>query len=554
MHKLLTLFLAAVFALAASVAISACGDDDEDDGGGGGQGAQGGSITIAQTSQPDYLDPALSYTVNGWEPMWLVYTPPVTYRRAEGAAGTELIPGVAEEMPTVSNGDKTYTFKIREGLKFSDGTPVKASDFEHTIKRVINLESGATPFFEAIAGATEYLEAGKSDGDISGIETDDATREVKITLTEPTGTFMNVLAMNFAGIVPGDTPFKNLSSSPPPGVGPYKFTKSVPNREFVMEKNANFDIPDIPPGNLDKITTKIVKSAERQTQDVISGELDYMQDPPPADLLPEVREKYRDRYEEHTTVSTYFFFMNVKIPPFDKQEVREAVNYAVDSSALARLFGGRLEPSCNFLPSNMAGYEEIDPCPFGDPAGEPDIDKARQLIEKAGVKGMPVTAYTNNDENRPEIGQYLTDLLNQIGLKAELKIIDGGVYFQTIGNAKTEAQIGFLNWFQDFPHPGNFLFLVDGDSIQPVNSQNPSNIDDPELNKIIDQANSGPATDPEVQEAVAEADRLLIEKSYVAPYGSEKLATFLSERMDFENCSLFHPVYQNDYSSFCLKE
>ena len=92
--------------------------------------------------------------------------------------------------------------------------------------------------------------------------------------------------MNFAGIVPGDTPFKNLSEDPPPGVGPYAFTESVPNREFVMEKNKNFDIPGIPKGKVDTITTKIVKSAERQTQDVINGKLDYMQDPPPADLLP----------------------------------------------------------------------------------------------------------------------------------------------------------------------------------------------------------------------------------------------------------------------------
>ena len=78
--------------------IAACGGDDDDDGGGGGGGGgggeakQGGSVTIAQTSQPDYLDPALSYTVNGWEPMWLVYTPPNTNKRAEGAEGTELLP------------------------------------------------------------------------------------------------------------------------------------------------------------------------------------------------------------------------------------------------------------------------------------------------------------------------------------------------------------------------------------------------------------------------------------------------------------------------------
>ena len=405
-----------VSALAATVAVlavTACGSDDDDDGGGGGDAKQGGSITIAQTSQPDYLDPALGYTVNAWEPLWLVYTAPVTYRRAEGAKGAELIPGAAEALPEISQDGKTYTFTLRKGIKFSDGKPVKASDFEHTIKRVLNLESGGAPFYEGIVGADEYVKAGKPEGDISGIKPDDATGKVTIELKAPDGTFSNVLAMNFAGIVPSGTPFRNMTKDPPPNYGPYTFTKSVPNREFVMEQVKGFDAPDIPKGNIQKITTKIVKSAERQTQDVISGELDYMQDPPPADLLPEVRSKYKDRYMEQPAVNTYYFFMNTQVAPFDKKEVRQAVNFAIDSKALGRLFGGRLEPGCNALPPGVPGYQKIDPCPYGDPNAPGDPEKASQMIKEAGVEGDAVTVYTNNDENRPEIGQYYTDLLEQ---------------------------------------------------------------------------------------------------------------------------------------------
>jgi peptide/nickel transport system substrate-binding protein len=343
-----------------------------------------------------------------------------------------------------------------------------------------------------------------------------------------------------------------MTKTPPPGVGPYMFTKSVPNREFVMEKSPGFDIPGIPKGNIDKITTKIVKSAERQTQDVISGKLDFMQDPPPADLLPEVRSKYQDRYEEHETVNTYYFFMNHRVKPFDKKEVREAVNWAIDSRALGRLFGGRLEPGCNFLPSSVIGYEKIDPCPWGDPNGPGDLEKARGLIEQAGEKGTKVTVWTNNDENRPEIGQFYTDLLNKIGLDAKLKIIDGGVYFATVGNAKTKAQTGFDNWFADFAHPANYMFLVNGEAIQPTNNQNHSNVDDPQINaaykRLIQEADT-----QKVAGEWAEVDRRLVEGAHEAPYGSERNATFMSERMDFENCSLFHALYQNDYSSFCLK-
>src|SRR5215216_4565609 len=260
------------------VGVAACGGGDDDEGGGGGGGAKkGGSITISQTSQPDFLDPALMYTVNATEPSWLVYTPLLMYPHKEGLEGAKLVPGLAEDMPTISKDGKTYELTLRKGLKYSDGSPVKASDFEHSVGRVLNLESGGSAFYLGINGAQDYIDAGKCDGDIKGIEADDKTGKITIKLDAPDGSFSNVLAMWFVGLVPGDTPCKNLTENPPPGVGPYKVTESVPNRQFVMEKNANW--PDlgaeIPAGHIDKITTKIVKSAERQAQDVISGELDY---------------------------------------------------------------------------------------------------------------------------------------------------------------------------------------------------------------------------------------------------------------------------------------
>jgi peptide/nickel transport system substrate-binding protein len=540
--------------------IAACGDDDDDGGGGGGggDGKSGGSITISQTSQPDHLDPALTYTVNGIEPLWLVYTPLITYPHKPAPEGSELIPGLAEAMPDVSPDGKTYKLKLREGLKYSDGSPVKASDFEHAIKRVLNLESGGSAFFLGIEGAQDYVDAGKCEGDISGIVTDDKTGDITINLSEPDGSFSHVLGMWFAAPVPGDTPCKEMTKDPPPGVGAYMVTESVPNRQFVLEKNPNFpDLgPDIPPAKIDKITTKIVKSAQRQAQDVISGKLDYMQDPPPADIKPEVTSKYSDRYREQTAASTYYFFMNTKLPPFDDPQVREAVNWGVDKPALARIFAGELAPGCSFLPPGLPGYDEaldVEDCPWGNPTEPPDLEKAREMIEDAGVDGMEVTVYGNNDDPTDKVTEAYADMLNKMGFKATPKIVDGGVYFQTIGSAKTKAQTGFLNWFQDFPHPKNFFFLVDGKSIQPTNSQNPGNVDDPEITDGIAELNLEPEITDEVAGQWEELNNQLVEEGYIVPYGHRKLSTFFSERMDFENCSLFHPVYFNDYSSWCLK-
>jgi len=549
-----------------SVGLVACGDDDDGGGSSGASGSEGGEITTAQTSQPDFLDPALSYTVNGWEPMWLVYTPLVTYAHEEGEAGAEIIPGLAEDLPEVSEDGLTYTMTLRDGLKYSDGSPVVASDFEHTIQRVLNLESGGAPFFELIVGASEYLTAGDPEKDIPGITTNDQTGKIEVKLVEPDSSFLNVLATNFAGIVPGDTPFENLTKTPPPGVGPYVITESVPNRQFVMEKSDNFaslGIPDIPEGNLDKITTMIVKNQAQQSQDVINNELDYMQDPPSADLKAEVIERFgpdgseEQRYEEITTASTYYFFMNLKTEPFDDPRVREAVNIGIDKPALARLFAGELSPGCSFLPPGLPGYDEAfdtTECPFGDPNEPPDLERAQALLKEAGADGEKVIVWGNNDDPTDKVTEAYADMLNQIGFDAEPRILDGGVYFQAIGNEKTAPQTGFANWFQDFPHPLNFYFLVDGDTIQPTNNQNFGNVDDPKINDEIDAL--ARETDLEaVADRWAALDRVLVEDNfYVAPYGHRKLATFFSDRMDFENCGIFHPVYNNDYSSFCLKE
>lgn len=541
--------LLSAVALAVVAIATGCGGDSPD---GQSGSARGGEIVVAQTSQPDALDPALAYTSNSWEALWLVYTPPLTYRHEEGESGSELIPGVAEALPEVSDGGTTYRFTVRDGLTYSDGTPVRASDFEHAVKRVLTLESGGSYLFQGIAGVGDYLDADDPEADISGIEANDRTGEVTVRLEQPDGTFANVLATTFAGFVPSSTPFENQTKSPPPGVGPYAIAESVPNRRFVLERVEGFDIPDIPKGNVERIETRIVSSVSRQAQDVIDGRLDYMQDPPPADLLPEIKAEHGDRYKEWPTLSTYYFFLNQRIAPFDDERVRRAVNVALDSNALARLFGGRLHPTCSLVPESIPGNAGFEQCPYGDPAGPGDVDAARKLVEEAGATGEQVTVWTNNDSNRPEIGAYYTDLLNQIGLDAELRTVDGANYFQTIGNARTEAQTGFVNWFADFPHPGSFMQQVDGNAISPRNNINFGYVDDPVISRGIERL----LAEADLQETAdewAELDRRAIERSYVAPYGSEELTTFMSDRMDFEDCSLVHPLYGNDYTSFCLK-
>ncbi|MDP2710481.1 MAG: ABC transporter substrate-binding protein [Solirubrobacteraceae bacterium] len=548
-----TLRVTATVACVAALGLASCGGGGDDGGDSTPTGRAGGAITTAYTSFPDFLDPALSYSTEGWQTLWTVYTPLLTYRHAEGVEGATLVPGLAESMPEISDDGTVYELKLRSGLRYSDGSAVKASDFEHAIKRVLNLESGGSAFYLGIAGAEKYVEDGRARADIPGIVADDATGDITITLTKPDGRFPYILAMNFAALVPGDTPFRNQTSSPPPGVGPYKLENVRVNRGYDLVRVPSFDVAGQAAGKLDRIEVAVVKNRRRQTQDTIDNKVDYMLDPPAPDQLRDVRAEYGDtRYSEHVTNSTYFFFLNRELAPFDKPAVREAVNHAVDKRAIARLFAGLLEPGCNFLPPGMKGYAKIDPCPYGAPNAAPDIERARALIRSAGAEGESVTVFGNDEPEPRSVAEYLADVLNEIGLDARPRIIEGSVYFTTIGNKRTQAQVGFANWFQDFPHPANFMFLVDGGSIQDTNNVNFGNVDDPAINALLAQANQNADIDA-VAADYARADRLIVQGAHLVPYGHRKLTAFYSERIDADNCSVWHPVYNLDFTQLCLK-
>ena len=554
MGKLRSALVVSVLAAGTGFGISACGSDDSDTTGGtDGAAKTGGEAKIGSTL-PDNYDPVMFQTVQANQALQLVYTGLVTYKHAEGAEGTEVIPGLAEALPEVSADKMTYTFKMRSGLKYSDGSDVKASDFENTIKRLNFLGGPFSSFTSTIAGVPEYIEAKKEDADISGITADDATGEIVVKLSEPDGKFLYAIGLANAAPTPAaKSPFK--ASPNIPGIGPYTIEVQNPTRQYTLTKTPGFNIPGIAKGNIDKFT--VTKSTvPKMTQDVISNKLDFMTEDPAGDLLPQVKAKYSDRFRmDPNPPNTYWIFLNESVKPFDSLEARQAVNYAIDSRALARIFGGRLEPTCNFLPPAYAstGFQKIDPCPYGDPAGEPDIAKARELVEKSGYKGMEVTVWGNNKDPRPAITDYFRDLMNEIGFKGKTKILDQQVYFGTIGDRKTKAQAGFTDWYQDFPHPADFF--EPNLSAKALASNPTFNFQfksDPDLDAALKKL--GPESDPTKNaDEWAALDKLVVERGHASVYGNELSTSFFSEKMDFENCSGVHPVYKNDWSLFCLK-
>jgi peptide/nickel transport system substrate-binding protein len=428
---------------------------------------------------------------------------------------------------------------------------VHASDFEHAIERVLALASPGTSFFLGIDGARQYVAKKRRGGGVRGITTDDRTGAITIRLTQPDGTFPNVLAMVFAAPVPAATPFTNRAAKPPPGVGPYRYAKVEPGRGFELARNDRFDVPGVPKAGLAPIRVRIVKSLTRQAEDVLSGSLDYMQDPPPPDLLSKVRSEARDRYSEYAAPATVFFFLNHRTPPFDDARVRQAAEYALDRDAAVRLFGGLLDGACNVVPPTVPGSRPIDPCPWSPAGPGGDPAKARALVRAGGARGAKVSVWAPKGPPFDRFATVYADALRKAGLDARPKIVDFAQYPQLIGSRRTGAQLGIVVYSQDFPHPADFLRQFSGSTISPSGSTNFGNVDDAELTRAIDTLGTRldlRATAPRW----AEIDRKLVARAHVIPVGFQKRTVFVSDRLK-PSCTIVTPVFGTDYTSFCRR-
>ena len=544
--------LATLVLVLSALVIAACGDDNSSSGGGG-EGKTGGTIKIGHTSMPDYLDPALSFTVDGWQALLQAYPGLLVFPHESGAAGAEPVPGLAEDMPEISADGKTYKLKLRENLKYSDGSPVKASDFKSSIERLLAQDSQGSSFYTGIVGAEDYLKTKK--GGITGIKPNDQTGEITIELTEPRGSFSFELAIPFSALVPADTPKSNQTKNPPPGAGRYVIRNVRINRGYEMVKNPNFspslEGTAVDAGKADKFDVGIYGSEANQVTRITRNQLDFMVDNPPADRVAELRNKYEGtRFRQFSTPSTFYFFLNTETPPFDDLKVRQAVNYAVDPDAVNRVQGGVIAPQNEFLPPAVPGYEDTpDLYPV-------DLNKAKALIKEAGAEGDKVTVWGNPESPTKETVEYYADVLNNIGLDAEVKIIAASTYFTTVGDRGTKAQTGWYNWFQDYPHPADFLdVLQNPDNVKATGNNNVQyNVKDKELARKINAAAAEPELTDEVKQQWAEIDREVQEKAYGAIYGTRKQSTFFSDRMDFENCKGDnYAVGTHDWGQFCLK-
>jgi peptide/nickel transport system substrate-binding protein len=533
--------VAAALIAVTALAVVGCGSSGE-------SSPDSSTLQVTYASFPDYLDPSLSYSIEGLSAMWETYVPLLTYAHADGAAGTKVIPGLARAMPKITDGGRTYTLVLRKGLRYSDGTPVRASDFRATIERVLAMNSSSSPFFTDIVGAERFAKVKR--GGITGIKTDDASGRIVIHLVKPRSTFTNELALLAAAPLPADTKHKDLSENPPPGTGPYAIVAAKVGRYWEYRRNPEWAktdgplMPQIPDGHYGAIDVQVISNPETAVNDVVRGKIDWMEEPPPPDRYEELTDRFEGTQLLVTPqIDVYYFWMNVRKPPFDNLQVRRAVNYAVDPAALERIYGGQMKSTQQVLPDAMPGHRPLHLYPH-------DLAKAREMIAAADPSERKVTVWTDDYGPNKQAGEYYEGVLKEIGLQPTLKVIPAANYTTIIGNESTpDLDTGWGDWYMDYPHPNDYFQpQLSGENILPTASSNYSRFDDPAINHQI--AKLGAETlGPRQEAAYAQLDRAVMKQAPWAPFGTTEMITFVSSDIDLDKL-VVSPVYGQDLATF----
>jgi YVTN family beta-propeller protein len=508
---------------------------------------RGGTLKmVAEPTSIDSIDPARAYLGSSWQILSVVYDGLVGFKRVGGTDGNVLVPDLASSLPAPTGNGKTYTFRLREGIKFADGRELKASAVRYTLKRLFRAGAARPDYYEGIVGGLACRKQPKRCDLSKGVLTDDDTGIVTIRLRAPDPDFLYKLALPFASVVPIGTPA--AGKRPVPGTGPYRIAeytdrrvRLVRNRHFrVLSKAAQ------PEGIPDEIVLELGGTADAQATAVQRGRADFLL-AFPQNRLQEARTRYAAQLHVTPTAGTFFVLLNPKRPPFDDPRARRAVAYALDRRRLVNVMGGKnlAAPTCQLLPPNFPGYQRY--CPYtvrrteGGAWTAPDLERARKLVAKSGTEGMRVDVLGTSGKGGGGFSAFTTSLvqtLRRLGYRTSLRRVPVSSYF---GGDTLEAGVGrfeaaVAGWLTDYPAPSDFM--IGNLACSGVNAGYFCN---PALDRKIHETAELQIRDPKAaNEAWARLDREVIDRAIIVPVITPKAADFVSERVgNYQR----HPVF-----------
>ena len=436
----------------------------------------------------------------------------------------------------MSRDGKTYTFTVRSGLKFSDGSPVTAAAFKRAIERAADPQqaSPAIAFLHDVVGAdTRNLGKARS---VSGVTANGQTLVIKLRQANPT--FLAELAMPFFGAVKPSMAIDPKGISVFPSAGPYRIVSRTIAQSLTLARNPNYK--GSRPANADRIVYTVNTDQNQSLLQVRAGQADYDASgiPPTAhaDLAQQfgVRKGGAGRYFVNSYMGVGYVALNTSRAPFSRVNIRKAANFAIDRPAMVRVsgkfYGKRTD---QILPPSLQGYREatLYPIKGADPA------KARQL---SGGAGNTVTIIHSTTALRTAQAQVLKFNLEQMGLKAETKPLPFAVALRTVGTrgADFDAYVG--GWVADYPDPFDFInVLLDGNNIQESNNNNYAYFNDARFNKQMNDF--AKLSGPNRYASYGKLDVDLMRNSAPwAPFATPNSREFVSARI---TNYIHHPVY-----------
>ncbi len=410
---------------------------------------QGGDIVVTYKDDITTLDPAIGYDWVNWSMIKSLYSRLMDYE-----PGTpNLVPSLAETF-TVAPDGLTYTFKLRTGVKFSNGREVVASDVKYSIERAVDpkTQGPGAGFFGAIKGFDDVT-GGKATT-LAGIETPDASTVV-FNLSRPDATFLHVLAINFASVVPKEAveAAGGDFGKKPVGSGPFVLKDWTIGQKLLFERNKDYFVKDVP--HIDSFSVEVGQEPLVALLRLQKGEVDIAGDGiPPAKFL-EIKNSAdgAKMIVDGEQLHTGYVTLNTKVKPFDNVKVRQAMNMAINKDRITRILNGRATPANQPLPPLMPGYDKS----FTGYAY--DVAKAKGLLAEAGfADGFSTVLYSTNTDPQPRIAQAIQQDLAAVGVKAEIRALAQANVIAA-GGTEGEAPMiwsGGMAWIADFPDPSNF--------------------------------------------------------------------------------------------------
>ncbi|MBD0693696.1 ABC transporter substrate-binding protein [Streptomyces sp. CBMA123] len=499
---------AATVTVALVAGAAACGPK-ADGGGSTGKDAApkpGGTLTVLNQNPQDQFDPARLYTSGGGNVPSLVFRTLTTRNRADGAAGTKVVPDLATDTGTSSEGATVWTYHLKDNLSYEDGSPITTADIKYGIERSFAPElSGGAPYLrDWLVGAADYQGPYQGGRGLDAIETPDQ-KTIVFHLNKPEGDFPYLATQTQFAPVPQAKDTGTKYQDHPVSSGPYQVVKNENDgTHIVLKRNPHWSTAtdDQRKAYPDTIDVQSGLDPAVINQRLASGTgADAAAVTTDTNLGPSELAQVKDDKALAARVGTGHFgyvnylAFNPKVKPFDNPKVRQAIAYALNRTSVVNAAGGSslAEAATTYLPAQETfGYTPYDPFPAGA-TGNPD--KAKELLKEAGYPdGLTITLTHSTESGKgygPNLATAVQDGLKAAGITVQLDALDGTRYSKTIHTVGTEPGLFLSGWGADWPSGGPFLApIFDGRQIVTDGYNfNSAQLDDPSVNDEIDQIN-----------------------------------------------------------------